>query len=176
MSWFQPKVLIAHQSCGCCSDRMENCSSPRLLSQTVIWNMHSPETHNSYESLCFLFASWWRHGSYFTDHIHGDLMVSILPFHSLVPVLFLHSWAGGQVLDLTFLFSKTGFQKGSNYFLPFPKNFLCCFAPHNDVINTLQMFTSFPPCRCSLDKPMTNGSTVVTPGAVNSRCNECPIK
>lgn len=49
---------------------------------------------------------------------------------------------------LTLLYSKTGFQKGSNYFLPFPKNFLCCVAPHSDVINIWQMFMSFPLYQC----------------------------
>ena len=54
----------------------------RAHNQTVIWNMHPPKPHNAQESLCFLFASWWKHNCYSVHHICWDLMTPILPFYS----------------------------------------------------------------------------------------------
>ncbi|GAB0175750.1 hypothetical protein GRJ2_000040200 [Grus japonensis] len=47
-------------------------------------------------------------------------------------------------LDLTSFYGKTGFQKDLDYFLPFLKNFFCCVAPYNDVINVLQVLGASP--------------------------------
>ncbi|KAK4823430.1 hypothetical protein QYF61_002116 [Mycteria americana] len=50
-------------------------------------------------------------------------------------------------LDLTLFYGKTSFQEDLDYFLPFLKNFFCCIAPHDDVINVLQIFWSFKLCQ-----------------------------
>ena len=54
---------------------------------TVIWNVQSPQTHNTQESLRFLSVSRWGHSCYFINHLHWNLMMSILKTESLVQVL-----------------------------------------------------------------------------------------
>ncbi|GAB0205405.1 hypothetical protein GRJ2_003006100 [Grus japonensis] len=49
------------------------------------------------------------------------------------------------------------------------RDFFCCVAPYDDVINVLQVLQSFTLFQCSLDQSMANGGAVSTPGAVDSR-------
>lgn len=66
----------------------------------------------SQNSLCFLFASWWRHSSYFLDHLRGDFMTSIL----------LKDWMScAGVLTLPFFIAKLTFTRIWIIFFPLSK-------------------------------------------------------
>jgi len=117
----------------------------RTYSLAVIWDVHTPKTHNTQEDQCFHFAVWWRHSCYFVDDIHWDMTAPILPFYSQKLDLLRRS------LDFTSLNGETGFQKDLNYFVPFLKNLLRCVTPYNDVVDVLQMFWSFTFFQCRLD-------------------------
>lgn len=40
-------------------------------------------------------------------------------------------------LDLALFYGRRSIQEDLDYFLPFLKNFLCCIAPHDDIIQVL---------------------------------------
>jgi len=67
------------------------------------------------------------------------------------------SFAGPLILS----YGKTGFQKDLDYFFPFLKNFLSCFAPHYDVIMYCRCSGASHQFQDSLYHPMVNGRTVI---------------
>ncbi|GAB0183397.1 DNA mismatch repair protein Msh3 [Grus japonensis] len=66
-------------------------------------------------------------------------------------------------LDLALVYGQSGFQKDLDYFLPFLRDYFCCVAPYDDVINVLQVLWSLTLFQCSLDQPMANGGAVFSP-------------
>jgi len=60
-------------------------------------------------------------------------------------------------------YGKISFQKDLNYFLPFLKNFFCCVAPRDNVINVLQMCWSFILYQCGPDECIAHGGAAFPP-------------
>ena len=78
---------------------------------TARGNIHSPETRNAQESLCFFFASWWGCGCYLIEHILWDVTTPILPFYSPKLDLLCRSF------DLALFYGKTSSQKEEDFCL-----------------------------------------------------------
>lgn len=76
--------------------------------------------------------------------------------------LVLAVWAQGARHSFCDSVKTSGFQKDLDNFLPFFKNF-CFIAPHNDIINVLQVLQSFIPLQCSLSKSTADGRAVFLP-------------
>lgn len=75
---------------------------------------------------------------------------------------------------LTLVCSKTSFWKNldSSSLL---KRFLCCVAPHNYVINILQVFGNFTLFQLSLDQSAANGGAVFPPQGSQFQVHWVPL-